>query len=285
MKIANLKNKKRGFSLVEFSIVLIVIAVLFVAITQGQFLLNNSKVTIAANITKSAPMIKMENFIIWYETTSKNSFNQDDIETISTWYNLAPEAKSNNASSGNAPTFKRDGINSLPALNFNGSSNYLAFDGANLANKSYTIFTVEKRLSSKNENYFISGISAADNDSLLLGYGSNTAMTFGQVNNNYNVTIESYENPIPRIHTFRFSPSFEKNYAINGASQILVPSGTPNPSQGLISFNNAQIGRFQNNKYYEGDIGEIIIFNRYLNNDEKSEIENYLAEKWRIIAN
>jgi len=35
-------------------------------------------------------------------------------------------------------------------------------------------------------------------------------------------------------------------------------------------------------EYFTGDIGEIIIYDRALNNSERKDIENYLAKKWEI---
>jgi hypothetical protein len=49
-----------------------------------------------------------------------------------------------------------------------------------------------------------------------------------------------------------------------------------------IDYNMIGGNAWASNEFFRGDIGEIIIFNRYLKNDERLDIEKYLAKKWGI---
>jgi hypothetical protein len=66
--------------------------------------------------------------------------------------------------------------------------------------------------------------------------------------------------------------------------QAFIVLGSANQCQGLVSYNNAQIGKYSENPY-KGDIGEIIIFNKYINDDERRNVEIYLSKKWGIELN
>jgi len=49
----------------------------------------------------------------------------------------------------------------------------------------------------------------------------------------------------------------------------------------IVSYNSAYIGRFGGG-YFNGDLGEIIIFSAALKAEELTSIKDYLAKKWGI---
>jgi Tfp pilus assembly protein FimT len=282
-------RKKIGFSLLELSCVFIIISILIMAVAKGNQILGRSRIVGAQSLTKASPILRTSNLIAWYETTMDNSFSQSDVGStnIDTWYNLNPATRTNNAIAGNAPIYKPNSINNLPTLLFNGTSNYLSFDGSGIANDNYTVIIVEQRLDNGSNRYFISGNpSATTNRNLTLGYKTNTSITFSQTNNDYVITVPGYYAPVPAIHIFRFSSTIGKNYYLNGNLQTLTGCcGTPVATKGLEDYSGAQIGRFATTNYYYGNIGEIVIFNKYVNDEEMNEIKLYLSKKWMINVN
>lgn len=293
--ICNKKSKqtKLGFSLFELSIVMLISALFIAAIAKGSRIASKAKILSAQSTTNSSPIPRMKNLLVWYETTMEDSFNSSESNSgsINTWYNLNPaiisktNSNANNAIAGVAPTYKQNAINGLPALVFNGTSNYFTFNGTSLANSDYSVAVVEQRLSQKSTNYYISGNDTTTlNYNLFLGYRLNGRSTFGQTSNAYEATIANYSSPITRIHIFRFKSAVGKDYYLNGVKQTLsvVIGGTPSLTTGLVSNNFAQIGRHFASSYYAGQIGEIIILNRYINDDERRDIEKYLGKKWGI---
>lgn len=90
---------------------------------------------------------------------------------------------------GNGPLIANS-INYIPAVEYNASgnvsdANYLQIENAAFLNDTdYTIFVLEKRLS-----------SADDNETIILGYSSDTNVLHYQGSgSNYSSTIESYAN-------------------------------------------------------------------------------------------
>ncbi len=294
---------KKAFSLIELSVVILIIGILVAGVTQGSRLVNRMRLSAARAITSSSPVNSIRDIVGWWETTLEQSFNGTEPEEdsdgdtggITTWYDINPQSTvKNNATSPattNNPGYTASGsINNLPTLNFNGSDHYLHFDGTSLANSNYSIFVVEQRTSGTGDyRYMIasSNGSGITNQLLQVGYRNSSTITWGQFANDFNVSVASYNVPIARIHSLVFGSALPtaKSYYLNGAVQTLNNTyGSAVASQGLTSYTNATFGLYgtDQNVYYQGNIGEIIIFNRALKNEERDAIEDYLGRKWGI---
>ena len=282
------KHCERAFSLVELSIVVLIIGILIAGVTQGSRLVAQSRLKAARGQTASSPVSSVSNLILWLDATSERSFIAD-IENgaaISIWYDLNEQnVTKNNAVAGGAPTYVANSLNGLPVVRFDGVANYLNFDGTSLVASDYSAIVVERRLDNRTNNYFIGGNGTLFlNNILHFGYRTNTSVTFAQYSNDFDITVPAFTTPVARIHTFRFSSSLGKNYYLNGVGpQTLNNTGGAVATQGLVTNNNDQIARFGNGThYYYGDFAEIIIYNKYLKNSEKDDIEQYLSKKWAI---
>jgi hypothetical protein len=280
------KFHKKAFSLVELSVILLIISVVLLGVVKGNYLLSKSRLSNAQTLTQNSGILDIPDLVLWLETSLESSFvksEAQDATNISTWYNNQNISPKNNASQStlaNQPKFYENAFNSaIPAVRFDGNNDFLNFDGSNLSNTNYTIFVVEQRRSNKSSNYFIGGTATSTNSNLFVGYSSNAAITFSQYGNsiNYN-NIPSYDTPISRIHVVSLSSvsGIGKRYWLNG---ILVASDIYQNQ--ILSFAGAALGRYTAN-YFNGDIGEVIIFTRSLTTNERRSIENYLGKKYNI---
>ena len=286
------KTFSRGaFSLIELAIVGLIISVLMAGVMGSSALKKRALLANARTMTNNSPVTSIGDLILWYETTSEKSFSVDetvDGSTISTWYDINPniETVRNNATqttAGNRPTYKTDKINGLPAISFTrANSNYLSFDGSGIVNSNYTIFVVEQRTSNDSINYFLGGSELTANTNLFLGYRNNTTLTSAMRYNGLNVTYSEYKTPTPLIHSYTFN-FYTKTYKINGTLQTTSSTGTSyDIKQPLSSYAGSSIGRQLSTNYYQGDIGEIIIFKKIITEKEIKLVEKYLGKKWGI---
>jgi prepilin-type N-terminal cleavage/methylation domain-containing protein len=292
-----LKNNikiKLGFSLLELSAVLLVTSVLMTAVIKGSDLIDMAKINSAKQKTINSPIWDIDGLMVWYEPTLDESFDNleaDDGKTVSTWHDISgnnPNSPKNAVQStpANRPIYESNTINDLPVLRFDGTSSFLSYDGTFLANSDYTIFIVEQRRSAT-QSFFLGSLTGGENINLHLGYLDTDTFVFDQWSmnsNRYDIAEGAYTTPIPRIHSYRLgSASNVRNYNVNGSEPVFDICDANCVTETVLSaYNNAQIGRRRTIDYYTGDIAEIIMFTRYINDQERQDIEAYLSSKYDI---
>jgi prepilin-type N-terminal cleavage/methylation domain-containing protein len=310
---------KSAFSLIELSIVVLVIGILIAGALQGSKLINSFKLTTARALTKSSPVPGINDLAAWYESTSSGSFdstvNEDRANrAISSWYDINPQSpRKNNATQSDVskqPTYIIEEKTGLPMVYFDGSN-----DGFNLpdgtippADNSFTVIIVAKPLFNETfDKTFLSTedtlnlnnlifryryISKSTNNFYILGFvsGSNVYIS---PSTNINIDINKIT-----VLSSSYSNGYSNTYLKNGARYSSYINGKfasgsiPQRALATPSINNS-IGFRKNNitnplinpsDHLYGYIGELIIFNRYLKPEEKNEIWKYLSQKWGALV-
>lgn len=289
-----MKKNIKAFSLVELAIVMLIIAIALAGITQASRLIQQFRLRNAQNQTSNSPVPSIPGLIAWWETTSEDSFDeleQEDGTKISNWYNINPTILSSydleQNTDDNKPTYQEKSINFLPALQFDGANTVMETAFASELNpESFTIFTVTQISSASGYGAVFSSRSDPYNGKMLyvtptsdyqiwLGNGSSTwngdilptsAITVG------NNTILSA--------TYAAAASEFKLY--DNGSLLDTVTATYAPA----ATNAFRVGAGRNESdpdyYLDGFIGEIIIFNRKLDDAQRVDVEEYLAKKWGI---
>lgn len=294
-------NPKRAFSLLEISIVITIIAIFIAAVTQGSNLLAKFRINNARTLTQNSPVTSIPNLGLWLETTSESSFRTEyaDNSPLSgslgsnVWYDLNTQlAKPNNALStsdspySSNPLYVEKGINSIPALSFNGTSQYLDFTNpAVLASTSYTVFVVEQpSKAASGYNYFLASKSACSaNECFSMGHNFSSGYALYMSHSSNTIITTSTEiagltyKTSPQIHSGIFSLSSGKKYFLNGTA-----GKSDSVTSAIVDNASMSIGQGNTSGYYQGLIGEIIIFTRTLTKAERWAIESYLGQKWGI---
>ena len=128
-------KQKLAFSLIELSVVILIIGILVLGVTQGSRMMKEAKLKSARSLTSSSPVTSIPSLSMWLDSTAERSF--DDAErvgggTISNWYNVNPQSSDNkiNNVAQTTPTKKPlyvvNGIGGLPSIRFDGANNYLS---------------------------------------------------------------------------------------------------------------------------------------------------------------
>ncbi|MBL6664627.1 MAG: prepilin-type N-terminal cleavage/methylation domain-containing protein [Rickettsiales bacterium] len=273
----------RAFSLLELSIVIVIIGILIVGVVGSKHFIKKSRILAARTLTKSSPISGIKNNELWLETSINSyAFNDSNESLVSgdniiSWIdNSYNQSKPIVSEVGLGATFSNS-IGGIHALQFdNSDSNYLEIQNPTfLEGTDYTIFVLEKRLGS-GRNYFIGEEGSTDNQSLALGYDTDSTIIHSQGgDNSYSANIEGYAASSGSSRVFTFvssSAESKKEIYING---VLSAQSTSNPNS-LSNLSNIAIG-----KEYNGEIGEIVIFSRALKSSEREAIENYLGKKWK----
>jgi hypothetical protein len=250
-------------------------------------MIKKSHLAAAQSLTTTSVVNSMSGLVAWYETSLENSFIESEMNdggSISTWYDRNSQAVNKNnatqATNTNQPKFYINIFEGgIPAIRFDGTNDFMTFDGSALANSSYTIFVIEQRRANSSSNYFLGGTTSSSNANLHLGYRDNTTLAQAHYSNDMDVIVSGYSSPIPKMHTFQFDTTNGKRYWLNGGSN--ADSTSAGQTTALTAYVGSAIGRYASN-YFNGDIAEIIIFKRLLRSDERRSIEDYLSKKFNI---
>ncbi len=284
----------KAFSLIEISVVIVIIGILIAGVSSGIELYDDYKLKVAQNLTKNSRVARIPDLEMWLETTSENSLatgtstfvdkaNPTNGDSIGRWNDINPNILStarNNAiqaTSANQPQYIRNGMNGLPALKFDGNNDFFSYNGDFLVGSDYTIFVVEARGSS-GINIFISGKESLTSKMLILGYNPNNQIIQTHYGGDLYKNMPTYTSPISRIHSFVFSKTNGRAiYTNSGTGTLNVNQTSP-----LISYSGPLIGSHRNSNYFNGSITEMIFYSRALTNPERKEVEAYLSKKWGI---
>lgn len=290
---------KKAFSLIELSVVILIIGILIAGVTQSSRLIKEFKMSSARNLTESSPVNSIKNLVLWLETTSTKSFLESEAEDqskVSTWNNINPQATSNinftQSEANNKPIYDDATINDLPAIKFNGTSSYFEKEYLSILNpQELTIFAVVSAASFDHHGAIISSRSF---NSQVRGYVLYFhPSSYAENPNSVNLWLAgtsgwgSQYNPINAEINKPLLVTEVKNATSVSAYNSGTLIGTRIEDNFLVNTeNNFRIGAGQNEGppdfFLNGHIGELIIFSRALKNEERQEVEKYLGKKWGI---
>ncbi len=289
--------RRSAFSLIEISIVIIIIGILIAGVTKSGILINRYRLGAANTLTKNSPVASIPDLVSWYETTSDQSLDDTaesdgvaiNLSSGFSWYDINPQSGiKNNATSIAGPTYKSDCINNLPCLLFDGTTQYIETTQNMGLTKQLTIFAVFYTTMSTGFNTIIvtrgSGWPVATY--FTYAFNASRVLYYRQATNGVNASTSTLLVSKNYISTLIDTNATVTNY-ING-----VVSGTPvNTVSGPKTLNIFTIGAWNStnppsasslSEFFKGGIGELIIFSRALKTEERVVIEKYLSQKWKI---
>lgn len=304
----NRKSKSfKAFSLVELSVVILIIGIVMAGIVSANRLVQKFRLNGARSLTATSPVNGIDGLIVWFETTSENSFDdaeETDGGKITNWYSSNPQAIQQpvltQATVSKQPTYVGKGQAGLPAVRFYSTDSAPQTMSTTtdvvdiLNNPSFTIFFI-----SSSDNQHVSAITT------IFQIGTNTGFCDG-----FNLAHWSTAG----MMALRFS----------GGAQTFTPIALSDHEgifeivrDSVAGLTSAQTGT---TTYFNGvqktlsartngdceplfdsapltlapdtpassvttsmDFSEIIIFNRVLKADERSDIRDYLKKKWKLL--
>jgi len=205
------------------------------------------------------PMTITNGLALWLDAGSLAT--QADGSAVVTWSDLSGNGRHvTQGDSARRPLFDTAGIGGRPSVDFDGSNDRLLRNGANISGRE--IFAVVVTDSNSGFDTVLS--RAADSLSLR---ANNSAYVVGNGND------------------FPYSGGLRQNNVVTLTKTIGEEVILHADAGAVKTFTNFMVGdQNQHNRYWDGDIAEIIIFDRALTTGERSTIGTYLAEKYSIDA-
>ena len=297
---------KKAFSLIEISMVILIIGMLIAGISQGIDLYQDMRIATARSLTQNSRVNRIPDLVSWYETTGENVFSAgttsfQNIEKIQANQKINRWKDSNSNSilkydatqttSANQPKIIFDQDTSLPIVRFDGNPRYLALPDGTVpyGDSEYTIIFISKYDPSCFDRCGVlgSGTYGTNNKTNAFRYTISSAKNF--YNYWWFIDIVSPENSISpnkfQIFIFDYNKS-KRNIYINGTNVTSLASSNRDSSKsnntiGLTCLTGCSGGQ----EFLIGSIAELIIYDRALLANERKSIETYLSKKWSIKLN
>ena len=277
---------KKAFSLIELSIVFIIIGLLIAGIVAGSSLIKATKLSSARSTTLAAQIVTIPGMVLWLEPSTKDSFLTSqavDGTSITTWYNIEPSnflVKNNlTAAASSDVTYKDASINDLPSVNITtaGKMSLANFSGSALAQSTIVVvFRPTVAISTTALNIIDSSSSsltssiAIKSDAVVLNAG--TSVTTSTTTN-----PASFVKDNDYILMVNFNGENSKVFVNNivGASAVL--NANINTLSGLT------VGTDKTGSNgIAAEISEVIVYNRTLKDTERQDVMSYLMAKYKI---
>ena len=299
------KNVKHltGFSLIELSVVMLIIGILVAGITQGSRIIKEARLKTAQTLTESSPVSSIKDLTLWLDATDAKTIgvsgefgNAEDGDVVTAWNDKNPQLSSKINFTGTA-LYEANGINGLPSIDFNGTDSVLSN-------------TSRAPISATDDSYTIIAVWMADTIPGVGGYGTifhqgDADFDFvGSVAEDANLSLFS---SVGNVYGFGKSTNaitadFDQAYTsdgevisavrVNGATNQLyhnangdTPTQVLGVADGDILSDVVSIGAIDADtdvNFFGGKISEIIIFDRRIKKSELTDVVEYLSKKYGI---
>lgn len=170
------------------------------------------------------------------------------------------------------------GLNGQPTVRFF-NANALELDLAFLADSDYTIFVVNGRDRFGLANFYIAGDSLLQDHNLTLGYETVSLLRQAHFNRDLDAVVEPYVGTqLWALDSFRFSRTEGKDIYQDGENIASDDVLTP-----LVSNTGTTLGHFRafgGLFWFQGDLAEVIVYDRALSDLERLRVEAELAGRY-----
>lgn len=310
-------KKNSAFSLIELSVVILIVSILIVGSVESKKFVQKARLTKAQTLTATSPVNDISGLQLWLETSLASSLikaEATDNTFVSTWYDNNPDAVTQ--SNATAPVNRRpkyilSGINGLPALKFFADGNwdvmtvagpYIGSATAPATYNNYSLFVVAQATATHlidPEDYTTVSGTAGQNyvigpnhSNVYTGLSATgSGISFGTNG------ISVYEHaagymPSPIVYQATLTKPIIILLQYNNKTSSIYVNGTlartaPSQSGRNYIFPSRTIGdenTYNGSSYgpFQGFVGEVIAFDRVLPAAEKASVNAYLTNKWNI---
>jgi hypothetical protein len=231
------------------------------------------------------------NMRLWLDATRINQANNTSVATWSDQSGNGYDATQGGSAA--RPTFIASGLNGLPVVRFDGTDDTLTLSASSLGMlrnvAGATIFSVIRySTNATTEGLIFIANNTTSNFRVMMRKNSTSRFeTYGRRLDSdtfQNVISSSINNSNFRIHSalFNFQNTLLQQFingALDGQKTDFQTSGNTSDTDS----NNIRIGNAVTvSSILNGDIAEIIVYNRALNTSELAQVHRYLSRKWGI---
>ncbi len=285
----DLNKSKQAFTLIELSVVLIIVATILSGIIYGDGLVYSARVANSKAITGKSVVREMEGLVAWYEASLKDSINEQAKDAqITEWRDMNPSSIASRRNSltktASAGMIRKySGIKEMGSMSFNGSDRISLTSFQQGSTAQVTAFLVFRPLVAPTATARI----------ILDSHSSGLTSSIGIKNNavslNAGFAVDTATGSSPAsflvdqdyILAVYFNGASSSSAYVNNATILAGASNVSNPGSNQLSGLTIGSDRSGSNGF-NGWISEVIIFNRPLKLQERKDVMSYLSNKYQI---
>jgi hypothetical protein len=190
------------------------------------------------------------------------------------------------SSTGTAtPIYRASGTNGMPYLEFDGIDDYLDFTTASpdFSNTESTVFVVAD--GDRTGAYFSIAQYSIVNEMTVLNNTAYHHSSSGNFRNLGHQCLDSLDvSQTAIVSTVFGETTTDLNLFVNGLESTLLYGVASNPVNYTVQDRVVRVGK-RVAEFFQGNIYEVIIYNRKLTNNERIDVEDYLRCKYNIVEN
>ena len=240
---------------------------------------NGTVLPTTATITAGAPAAYgVCGVALWLDADMPGAVTQSG-GVLTAWLDRSGAARHRTAPSG--PLVVAAGLNGRTVLRFNGTNQFIPVADV-ISGAPYTAFVIARRRSARASNYILGGTTATPRNNLLLGYRNNPGLRLAHYEENLDASVPPFNSVAAepaRVLGARWT-SGARSLQVNDATVA-----TDATTGSVLSWTGAAVGRLNLSgtmTYYDGDVGEVLLFRRALTDAERSTLNRALMAKWSI---
>lgn len=234
-------------------------------------------------VAQAGPAGISEGLSVWLRADI--GINVPDSEAVLVWNDQSGQGRNATYNPANIfgeqpPVFdaSNPGVNGQPTVRFF-NANALELNLTFLAESDYTIFVVNGRDRFGLANFYIAGDSLLQDRNLTLGYETVSLLRQAHFNRDLDAIVQTYIGAeLWALDTFRFSQTEGKDIYQDGENIASDDVLTP-----LVSNTGTTLGHFRafgSLFWFQGDLAEVIVYDRALSNFERLQVEAELASRY-----
>ena len=225
--------------------------------------------TTVDNVNLEVPQ-GVDDLVGWWDTTKIDGLA--DGAAVGTWPDSSGLGRHAAQTTGSLqPTYQTGELNGHPVVRFDGTDDYLATAAFASEPQPHTVFVISRLGTAIVTRYLLDGIVTTDRHALFLNASSQIEAFAGVSNLGDTATAGQVA-----VYAVTY----------NGASSGIWKNGVDVSGVGNVggqALTGLTIGgRFNGVETLDGDVGEVIVYDRALTTAERQAVEQYLMTKWGV---
>jgi hypothetical protein len=250
------------------------------AIAKAPFWTDSPVTTAVFQMDTSTAAIPRNGLVEWHRASDVTTSGSN----VTAWQDISGSA--NNATNGaNQPTLVENAVNGLPAVNFNGSQFLQIPSGMSNFSSGMTVMAVAKPVSVTGGARIFDFGNGATSDNVSMSLPSTTGLTFTTVNGSTSSSLTASSGI--NLNQFQL---LEATYNGSNTATVfqngvqLAQSSSMQTLNNLLRNNNFLSQDTVGGNRFNGQVAELLIWNRQLTLPERTAVEGYLLGKYQLAS-